>query len=46
VATWANSPEKYMNAVGAMLVIGKAINPAWPKPGYISKSEMVIENHF
>lgn len=37
-------PKDY--AVGAMLVIGKAINPAWPKPGYISKSEMVVENHF
>lgn len=35
-----------MNVVGAMLVIGKAINPAWPKPEYISNSEVVVENHF
>ena len=37
-------PSDY--AVGAMLVIGKGIKPAWPKPGFISASEMVVENHF
>lgn len=37
-------PKDY--AVGAMLVIGKGIKSAWPKPGFISKAEMVIENHF
>lgn len=34
------------HAVAAMLVIGKGIQPAWPKPGFISKAEMVTENHF
>lgn len=34
------------HAVAAMLVIGKGIKPAWPKPGFIAKSEMLIENHF
>jgi hypothetical protein len=29
-----------------MLVIGKGTQAAWPKPGFISKSEMVIDNHF
>jgi hypothetical protein len=33
-------------ALAAMLVVGKATQPAWPKPGFIKKSEMVIENHF
>jgi nitroreductase len=33
-------------ALAAMLVVGKATQPAWPKPGFIGKSEMVIENHF
>lgn len=39
-----NLPNDY--AVGAMLVIGKAIQPAWPKPGFISMDEMVVENRF
>ena len=39
-----NLPKDY--AVGAMLVIGKGIKPAWPKPGFIPMSEMVVENHF
>ncbi|NBT76377.1 MAG: nitroreductase family protein [Betaproteobacteria bacterium] len=33
-------------AIAAMLVVGKAVKPAWPKPGFIPKSEMVIQNHF
>lgn len=33
-------------AVGAMLVIGKGIQPAWPKPGFIPMDEMFVENHF
>lgn len=37
-------PKDYV--VGAMLAIGKGIKPAWPKPGFIPLSEMVIENHF
>jgi nitroreductase len=34
------------HAIAAMLVIGKSLKPAWPKPGFIPKSEVVIENHF
>lgn len=34
------------HAVAAMLVIGKGTKPAWPKPGFISKAEMLVENHF
>ena len=37
-------PSDY--AVGAMLVIGKGIQPAWPKPGFIPIDEMFVENHF
>lgn len=44
VGKLVNLPQDY--AVGAMLVIGKGIKPAWPKPGFISASEMVVENHF
>jgi nitroreductase len=34
------------HAIGMMLVIGKAIKPAWPKPGFIEKREMLFDNHF
>ena len=37
-------PEDHI--VGMMLDIGKGIKPAFPKAGFIEKSEMVIENHF
>jgi nitroreductase len=32
--------------IGAMLVVGKPITPAHPKPGFIEKKELLIENHF
>lgn len=44
VAELIHLPKDY--AIAAMLVIGKGIKPAWPKPGFIPKSEMIIENHF
>ncbi len=44
VAELIHLPKDY--AVAAMLVIGKGTKLAWPKPGFIPKSEMVIENHF
>ncbi|MCC7007109.1 MAG: nitroreductase family protein [Ottowia sp.] len=44
VAKLIHLPKDY--AIAAMLVIGKGIKPAWPKPGFIPKSEMIIENHF
>lgn len=34
------------HAIAAMLVIGKGTKPAWPKPGFIPQTEMLIENHF
>lgn len=34
------------HVIGMMLVIGKATKPAWPKPGFIEKSEVLIENSF
>lgn len=33
-------------ALAAMLVVGKGTQAAWPKPGFITKPEMVVENHF
>lgn len=44
VAELIHLPKDY--AIAAMLVIGKGIKPAWPKPGFIPRSEMLIENHF
>ena len=37
-------PKDY--AIAAMLVVGKGIKSAWPKPGFIPQSEMIVENHF
>ena len=34
------------HAIGMILVIGKATQPAWPKPGFIEKSELLVDNHF
>lgn len=44
VAELIHLPKDY--AIAAMLVIGKGTKPAWPKPGFIPRSEMLIENHF
>ena len=44
VAELIRLPEGH--AIGAMLVIGKATKPAWPKPGYKSAEEMIVTNHF
>lgn len=44
VAELIHLPKDY--AIAAMLVVGKGIKPTWPKPGFIPKSEMIIENHF
>ncbi|MFM9889708.1 MAG: nitroreductase family protein [Rickettsiales bacterium] len=34
------------HAIGMMLAIGKATQPAGPKNGFIEKSELMVENHF
>lgn len=44
VAQLIHLPQDH--AIAAMVVIGKGMKPAWPKPGFIAKSEMVIQNHF
>jgi nitroreductase len=44
VAELVHLPKDF--ALAAMLVIGKATKPAWPKPGFIPQSEMIVENHF
>lgn len=44
VAQLIHLPKDY--AIAAMLVVGKGTKPAWPKPGFISRSEFMIENHF
>lgn len=44
VAKLINLPDDH--TIGMLLAVGKATKPAFPKPGYIEKSEMVIENRF
>ena len=44
VAELIHLPKDF--ALAAMLPIGKAAKPAWPKPGFIPQSEMIVENHF
>lgn len=44
VAKLISLPEDHI--IGMLLAVGKATKPAFPKPGYIEKSEMVIENRF
>lgn len=44
VAKLINLPDDHL--IGMLLAVGKATKPAFPKPGYIEKSEMVIENRF
>ena len=44
VAELIKLPEDH--AIGMMIVVGKALKPAWPKPGFISKEEFVVENTF
>jgi nitroreductase len=34
------------HVIGAIVTIGKATKPAWPKSGFIDKSELLVENHF
>jgi nitroreductase len=34
------------HVIGGLLVVGKAVSPAFPKPGFIEKSVMVRENYF
>ena len=44
VAELVKLPQDH--AVGMMLAIGKKTQDAFPKPGYIEKSTMLINNHF
>ena len=34
------------HAIGMLLAVGKATKPAWPKPGFIEYSEMLIRDRF
>lgn len=44
VASLIKLPTDHM--VGMLLVIGKAIKPAWPKPGQLPLEDVLIKNHF
>ena len=44
VAELINLPDDHV--IGMLLVIGKAVQPAWPKPGQLALDEVVIENTF
>ncbi|MEI6001045.1 nitroreductase family protein [Paraburkholderia bengalensis] len=34
------------HVIAMMLAIGKSTKPAWPKPGYVDRSEILFENTF
>ena len=34
------------HVVSFMITIGKAVKPAWPKPGQLSLDEVVVHNRF
>ena len=44
VAELINLPEDHM--VGMLVVVGKATKPAWPKPGQLPLSDVLIKNRF
>ena len=44
VAELINLPDDH--AIGMMIVVGKALQPAWPKPGFLGLNEILIENRF
>jgi nitroreductase len=44
VAELIKLPEDHV--IGMMIVVGKALQPAWPKPGFLSLDEVLFENHF
>lgn len=44
VAELIHLPGDHM--VGMLLVVGKATQPAWPKPGQLPLSDVVIKNRF
>lgn len=44
VAKLINLPADHV--IGPMVVIGKGIKPAWPKPGQLSLEEVVISDRF
>lgn len=44
VAKLINLPSDHV--LGPLVVVGKGTKPAWPKPGQLPLSEVVIENRF
>lgn len=44
VAKMINLPGDHV--IGMMIAIGKALKPAWPKPGFIAKEEAVVRDRF
>jgi nitroreductase len=44
VAALIHLPDDHV--IGMLLTIGKAIKPAWPKPGFITKAQMIRDNTF
>lgn len=37
-------PEDHV--IGFMIAVGKALEPAWPKPGQLDLSEVIVHDHF
>ncbi|MEL4895221.1 nitroreductase family protein [Crocosphaera sp. Alani8] len=44
IAKLVNLPDDYV--IGPMVAIGKKVKDAWPKPGQLPLSELVVDNSF
>ncbi len=44
VSKLINLPEDHL--VGMIVTVGKALKPAWPKPGFLEDDEVIVTNRF
>lgn len=44
VASMINLPDDH--CIGPMIAIGKALKPAWPKPGQLPLASVIVKNRF
>ncbi len=44
VAELINLPKDHV--IGLLIVVGKAIKPAWPKPGQLPLEEVIVREKF
>ena len=44
VAQLIQLPEYHV--IGFMIAVGKATQPAWPKPGQLALDQVIVHDHF